>query len=87
MIRLLQFLAFIFMFRLIWRAVLRLVGGEEAKRMGSRPPENRKTIYRGQMVRDPVCGVYIPEQCCRDGRQYQCPHIGRRGRVDTDWCM
>jgi YHS domain-containing protein len=62
MVRLLQFLAFIILLRFVWRAVIRLMAGPETSRVRGGSPEERKTIYRGQMVRDPVCGVYIPEQ-------------------------
>ena len=41
---------------------MRLMGGPEMRKVGESSPHERKTIYRGQMVRDPVCGVYIPEQ-------------------------
>ena len=62
MVRLLQFLLFILLLRFLWRAVMRLAGGPETGRVGGRSTGEGKTIYRGQMVRDPVCGVYIPEQ-------------------------
>ena len=62
MVRLLQFLAFILLLRFVWRAVVRLTGEPEVSRVRGGAPGERKTIYRGQMVRDPVCGVYIPEQ-------------------------
>jgi YHS domain-containing protein len=62
MVRLLQFLAFILFLRFVWRAVIRLMAGPEMSRVREGSPGERKSIYRGQMVRDPVCGVYIPEQ-------------------------
>jgi YHS domain-containing protein len=62
MSRLLQLIFLILMIRLVWNAVVRLLSGTEAKRVRDSTPRDRKTIYRGQMVRDPVCGVYIPEQ-------------------------
>jgi uncharacterized protein len=64
MVRLLQLIAFIFLLRFVWRAIERLVAGREANRVrgNSTGTGDRRTIYRGRMVRDPVCGVYVPEQ-------------------------
>jgi YHS domain-containing protein len=62
MIRFLQFLAFILLFRYIWRGVQRMLGEVETRRVSNDTSRDRGMVYRGQMVRDPVCGVYIPEQ-------------------------
>lgn len=73
--RFLQLLALFFLVRFLWRAVARLLGGPEMRtvRNGSSPGDP-KPIYRGHMVRDPVCGVYIPEKSSlpdrRDDRVY-----------------
>jgi YHS domain-containing protein len=90
MVRLLQFLAFILLLRFVWRAVIRLTGGPETSRVGGSSTGDRKPIYRGQMVRDPVCGVYIPEQGAlverRDGQTYHfcseaCRDSFKQGKV------
>ena len=59
MARLLQFLALLFLARYVFRAVGQWLseGGArqrvEGQRQGSQP------IYRGHMVRDPMCGVFL----------------------------
>ncbi len=73
--RFLQLLAFFFLIRFLWRAVTRLLGGPEMRSVDDGASSGRqKPIYRGQMVRDPVCGVYIPEKSSlpvrRDNRVY-----------------
>lgn len=60
--RFFQFLAFLFLVRFLWRAVSRLLAGPEMKTVNDGSSHRREPIYRGQMVRDPVCGVYIPQQ-------------------------
>jgi YHS domain-containing protein len=60
--RFLQFLLILLLIRIVWRAVTRLLGGPEFKTVDDGSPGSRQPIYRGQMVRDPVCGVYIPKQ-------------------------
>jgi len=62
MIRLLQFLALIFLFRSVWRVVQRMLGAEETRRVPDNRSGNSGMVYRGQMVQDPVCGVYVPEK-------------------------
>ncbi len=73
--RFFQLLALFFLIRFVWRAVARLVGGPEMRTVNDGPSSgNQKPIYRGHMVRDPVCGVYIPEKSSlpdrRDNRVY-----------------
>ncbi len=62
MIRLLQFLAIILLFRSVWRAVQRMLGEVETRKVPGDRSGNEGMVYRGQMVRDPVCGVYVPEK-------------------------
>ena len=72
MIRLLQFLAVLFLLRYVWRALQRLAGEAERRAVDGGSARERRMIYRGRMVQDPVCGVYIPERGAlsvhRDGR-------------------
>lgn len=62
MARFLVFLLILFLARLLWNAVASLMAGQARQQMGGnerRPGDN--TIHRGQMVRDPVCGLHLPE--------------------------
>ncbi len=61
--RFLYFLLLLFLARLVWNAVSGLLAGEARRQMGARGREARapNTIHRGRMVRDPVCGVHLPE--------------------------
>jgi YHS domain-containing protein len=77
--RLLQFIALMFVVRHIFRALSRWLGGVERQQVGGRSPGDglAKPIYRGQMVRDPVCGVFVPQDRAieerKDGEvQYFC---------------
>ncbi len=57
--RLLQFLALLFMVRYVFRSVAQwLTGGTERQRVDG-PQGGSKPVYRGQMVRDPVCGLFL----------------------------
>ena len=58
MARLIQFLLLLLFVRSVWQALQKLLGG-------SQPPEvdsgrSGTPIHRGRMVKDPVCGLYIP---------------------------
>jgi uncharacterized protein len=59
LVRLLYFILITFLARLLFRALAQRrgpsIGGE--RRHGERLP----AIHKGRMVRDPVCGVYVPE--------------------------
>ena len=66
--RLLQFLLLIFFIRIVWQHVVRWLGGQAPKSVEDRTSRNQP-IYRGQMVRDPVCGVYIPQEGSVEVRQ------------------
>ncbi len=61
--RFLYFLLLLFLARLVWNAVAGLLAGEARRRVGARGREERAphTIHKGLMVRDPVCGVHLPE--------------------------
>jgi len=59
MVRLLQFLALLFVARYVFRSVAQwLTEGTERQRVGG-PHDGNKPVYRGQMVRDPVCGLFL----------------------------
>jgi YHS domain-containing protein len=61
MVRFLYFLLVLFLVRLLWNAVASMIAGQARGQMGGagrRPGDN--TIHRGQMVRDPVCGLHLP---------------------------
>jgi len=45
--------------RLVWRSFSR--GALAQPRGGSATGDPMRTVYKGLMVRDPVCGVHIPE--------------------------
>lgn len=61
--RFFQLLAFFFLIRFLWRTVARMLGGPEMRTVNNGPSsDEQKPVYRGHMVRDPVCGVYIPEK-------------------------
>lgn len=61
--RLLYFMLLLFLARLLWNAVSGLIAGEAHRRMGAKGREERasNTIHKGLMVRDPVCGLHVPE--------------------------
>ena len=57
--RLLQFLALLFVARYVFRAVAHwLTQGTDRPRVG-RAAGGGKPVYRGRMVRDPVCGLFL----------------------------
>jgi YHS domain-containing protein len=58
--RLLQLLALLLVVRYVFRSVARwLREGTEPRRVG--PPDG-KPVYRGRMVRDPVCGLFLLQE-------------------------
>ena len=63
--RFLYFLVLFFLARLLWNAVSGLLAGEARRQMGARGGDDRgrspRTIHKGMMVRDPVCGLHLPE--------------------------
>lgn len=63
--RLLYLIFMIFVVRLLWRSMIERLAKEVRARVdaegqggGSTKPA---TLYKGLMVRDPQCGVYLPE--------------------------
>ena len=71
MSRLLQFIALMFVVRYLFRALSRWLGGVERQQVGGQGSDRApvKPIYRGQMVRDPVCGVFLPKERAIEDRQ------------------
>jgi len=61
--RFLYFLVLLFLARLLWNAVSGLLAGEARRRMRARGRDEGapQTIHKGMMVRDPVCGLHLPE--------------------------
>ena len=63
--RLLYFLVLFFLARLLWNAVSGLLAGEARRQMGATGRDDRerspRTVHKGRMVRDPVCGLHLPE--------------------------
>ncbi|TYO99239.1 YHS domain-containing protein [Geothermobacter ehrlichii] len=57
MIRLLLLAIFGFLFYVIWTALVRIVRAGRGADVESRP---EKTVAGEEMVRDPVCGTYVP---------------------------
>ncbi len=45
--------------RLVWRSLFRSALAQPHG--GSTPGEPMSTVYKGLMVRDPVCGLHLPE--------------------------
>jgi YHS domain-containing protein len=75
--RLLQFFAFLLLFRYVLRGVASWLtdGGAASRRMEGRPGGGQP-VYRGQMVRDPVCGVFLlPERALEDHQGDQTLHF------------
>ena len=74
--RFLYFLLLLFLARLVWNAVAGALAGEARRRMGARGRQERapNTIHKGLMVRDPVCGLHLPESRAitenRSGERY-----------------
>jgi YHS domain-containing protein len=64
--RLLYLIFLIFVVRQLWRSVIERLSFEARARMdgnagGAGGPSRSATVYKGVMVRDPQCGVYLPE--------------------------
>lgn len=80
MSRFLYFLVVLFLARLAWNAVASMLLEQARRQMGARGPyapqgeQAPRTIHKGLMVRDPVCGLHVPEQRAltevRDGERY-----------------
>jgi YHS domain-containing protein len=75
--RFLYFLILLFLAKLLWNAVAGLLADAARQQMGANGRSGRsapKTIHKGQMVRDPVCGLHLPESRAitetRSGQRY-----------------
>lgn len=78
--RFLYFLLILFLARLAWNAIAATLMGQARGQMGARGAyrprgeQTPRTINRGLMVRDPVCGLHLPEDRAltevRDGERY-----------------
>ena len=76
MARFLYFLLIAFLVRMVWSTVAGWLTMQVRRQMDANTggsPEKR-TIYKGLMVRDPVCGLHLPEQRAltesRSGQRY-----------------
>ncbi len=76
MARFVYFLLIAFLVRMVFRAVAGWLVVHARGHVGAsadRSPEKR-TIHKGLMVRDPVCGLHLPEQRAltesRSGQRY-----------------
>ena len=69
------FLLIVFLVRMAWSAVAGWLVTQARRQMGAtgNGPE-RRTIHKGLMVRDPVCGLHLPEHRAiaelRSGQRY-----------------
>lgn len=64
--RFLYVLILLILARMLWNAVAGLLAGAARQQMGAsgqtpRPGSAPNTIHKGLMVRDPVCGLHVPE--------------------------
>jgi YHS domain-containing protein len=57
--RLLQFLALLFVVRYVFRTVAQWLTDGTGRQRVDGPSGGSKLVYRGQMVRDPVCGLFL----------------------------
>lgn len=78
-VRLLQFVFIVLLFRFLWRLIA-LVWGGRAQSFPSAPPP-REPIPQGEMVRDPVCGVYILRERAIEERR-----AGERSHFCSERC-
>ena len=58
MIRLIEIVILLLLLRMLWRAFRKWLEEVEDRRPDS---DTGNVVYGGHMVRDPVCGVFIPE--------------------------
>jgi YHS domain-containing protein len=59
LVRWLYWLVIALLLRTVWRSLLR--GALAGPRGGSSSTDPLTTVYKGLMVRDPVCGLHVPE--------------------------
>lgn len=61
--RLLQFVLFVLVFRFVWRLVVAALGaGRDFRSYSGEGVIPSEPMRQGEMVRDPVCGVYVLRQ-------------------------
>jgi YHS domain-containing protein len=74
--RFLYFLLVAFLVRMAWNAVAGWLTAQARRQMNATPGHSseRRVIHKGLMVRDPVCGLHLPEQRAltelRSGQRY-----------------
>ena len=61
MARFLYFLLLLVLARMAWNAVAGWIAVQARRQMGAPEATKPRTIHKGRMVRDPVCGLYLPE--------------------------
>jgi YHS domain-containing protein len=59
LVRWLYWLLIAILIRIVWRSFFR--GALAQPRGGASPDRAMPGVYKGLMVRDPVCGVHVPE--------------------------
>jgi YHS domain-containing protein len=65
--RFLYFLVILFLVRMAWNALAATLVGHARRQMGARGGNGARgeratpAIHKGLMVRDPVCGLHVPE--------------------------
>jgi YHS domain-containing protein len=60
LVRWLYWLVIALLLRMVWRSLWR-AGALAQPRGGAPSADPMSTVYKGLMVRDPVCGLHIPE--------------------------
>ena len=76
MARFLYFLLIAFLVRMAWSTVAGWLTKQARRRMGATNggSSEKRIIHKGLMVRDPVCGLHLPEQRAitesRSGQRY-----------------
>jgi YHS domain-containing protein len=58
LVRYLYWILLALLIRIVWRSLWR---GALAQPRGSSTGDPMSTVYKGLMVRDPICGVHVPE--------------------------
>ncbi|HSF17807.1 MAG TPA: YHS domain-containing protein [Vicinamibacteria bacterium] len=79
-IRFLYFVLLAILARLVFRTLSDFVGSRSRAQVnGSDAP--RRTLHKGRMVRDPVCGLHLPE-----GRALTAVQAGERFHFCSERC-
>lgn len=61
LVRYLYWVLLALLMRLVWRSLLRGAVAQPRGSAGSAGGHPIPTVYKGLMVRDPICGVHVPE--------------------------